>query len=91
MASEYQHKNEHSMKISETKFINRPCSYITWNCQISLNKQKNFRLKPLLKIWPHYCFYLRMQRIENYNTELLKIKGYFAIFSTGTFRSKYKS
>jgi hypothetical protein len=36
MTSEYSLQNVHPMKSSETKFIIRPCSYITWNSQYRL-------------------------------------------------------
>ena len=37
---EFQQESEFPMKSTETKkFINRPCSDITWNCQISLNNR----------------------------------------------------
>ena len=77
MSSEYQHENELHMKSSETKFINRPCSYITWNCQISLNKKKLFQIETLVEKFDPIIIFIQECNIkENYNTELLKIKGY---------------
>ena len=66
------------MKSSETtKFINRPCSYITWNCQISLGKQKIYQIENLIvKYDPIIIFIQECNIKKNFDLNLLKIKGY---------------
>ena len=66
------------MKSSETKkFINRPCSYITWNCQISLNKLKIYQIENLVQKYDPIIIFIQECNIKsNCDLNLLKIKGY---------------